>query len=191
MVKDTKEISSLVKLSREETVQRAYDLGYEYLTECAICSQSALAALQDVFHIKNDDVFKAMTGFMGGGADTCKGACGGLTGGIAAISCIFGRTRTEFDFRIIDLSLRTLVKKLIDKFDAKFDGTLCREVHMKMFGRTFDIFDEEEVKLFLETLEKDERGGCAYPVANGCSIAAGIIWDELHNPNRRREDLFA
>jgi C_GCAxxG_C_C family probable redox protein len=191
MAKGGMENTTLVTLSREETIKRAYDLGYEYLTECAICSQATLAALQDVFHIKNDDVFKAMTGFMGGGADTCKGFCGGLSGGIAAISCIFGRTRTEFDFRITDLSLRTLVKKLIDQFDAKFDGTLCREVHMKMFGRTFDIFDKEEEKLFLKTLEKDERGGCAFPVANGCSMAAGIIWDELHNPNRMREDLFA
>jgi C_GCAxxG_C_C family probable redox protein len=191
MVKDGKVITSLVKLSREEAVQRAYDLGYEYLTECAICSQASLAALQDVFHIKNDDVFKAMTGFMGGGGDTCKGFCGGLAGGIAAISCIFGRTRTEFDYLIQDLSLRKLVKKLIDAFDAKFDGTLCKEVHMKMFGRTFNIFNEKEEKLFLDILEKDERGGCAYPVANGCSMAAGIIWDELHNPNRIREDLFA
>jgi C_GCAxxG_C_C family probable redox protein len=189
--KGKKELTSLVTLTRDETIRRAYDIGYEYLTESAICSQATLAALQDVFHIKNDDVFRAMTGFMGGGADTCKGFCGGLTGGIAAISCIFGRTRTEFDFRIMNLSLRTLVKKLIDRFEAEFDGTLCREVHMKMFGRTFNIFDQQEEKLFLETLEKDKRGGCAYPVANGCSMAAGIIWDELYNPNRRREDLFA
>jgi len=144
-----------------------------------------------VFHIKNDDVFKAMTGFMGGGADTCKGFCGGLTGGIAAISCLFGRTRTEFDYRIWDLSLRALVKKLIDRFDAEFNGTLCREVHMKMFGRTFDIFDKEQEKIFLETLKKDERGGCAYPVAKGSAMAAEIIWDELHNPKRMREDRFA
>ena len=191
MVKSGKPNTSLVTLSEAETVQLAYDLGYEYLTECAICSQATLAALQDVFHIKNDDVFKAMTGFMGGGADTCKGFCGGLAGGIAAISCIFGRSRTEFDFRIMDLSLRGLVRKLIDRFDEKFNGTLCRDVHMKLFGRTFDIFDKEEEKLFLQTLASDERGGCAYPVASGCAMAAGIIWDELHNPVRMREDRFA
>jgi hypothetical protein len=83
------------------------------------------------------------------------------------------------------------VKKLIDSFDAEFDGTLCREVHMKMFGRTFDIFDKEQEKLFLETLEKDKRGGCAYPMARGSAMAAEIIWDELHNPKRMAEDRFA
>lgn len=182
--------TSLVKLSKEQTIKSAHDLCYEYLSECSNCAQATLAALQDVFHIKNADVFKAMTGFMGGGADTCKGFCGGLSGGIMAISFLFGRTSTEFDFRIKNLSLRGLVKKLIDRFEAEFDGTLCREVHLNLFGRTFDFSNKEEKELFNKTLEKDERGGCAYPVAKGAAIAVEIIWDELHNPNRMREDRF-
>ena len=181
--------TSLTGRSREETTKLAYDLGFEYL-EAAICPQAAFAALQDVFQFRDDTVFRSLTGFLGGGGDTCLGACGGLVGGVAAISYLFGRSRTEFDYKIWDLSLRVLVKKLFDGFAAEFGGIRCRDVHEKMFGRTFDLFDKEQEKLFLETIEKDSRGGCSYPVAVASSLAAGVIWDELHNPNRVREDLY-
>ena len=181
--------TSLVEYSREETVKMAYDLGFKYL-DAAICPQAAFAALQDVFQFRDDTVFKSLTGFLGGGGDTCLGACGGLVGGVTAISYLFGRSRTEFDYKIWDLSLRVLVKRLFDGFTKEFGGIRCQEVHLKMFGRTFNLFDESEEKLFLETAEKDERGGCSYPVAVASSLAAGIIWDELHNPNRVRQDLY-
>jgi len=182
--------NSLVSNSREQTVKMAYDLGFKYL-EAAICPQASFAALQGVFQFRDDTVFKSLTGFLGGGGDTCLGACGGLVGGVAAISYLFGRSRTEFDYKIWDLSLRVLVKKLFDGFTKEFDGICCQDVHKKMFGCTFDLFDKKEEELFLDTIEKDERGGCSYPVAVASSLAAGIIWDELHNPNRVREDLYS
>jgi hypothetical protein len=181
--------TSLRDYKREEVVDLAYNLGLKYI-EAAICPQATFAALQDVFQFRDDTVFKSLTGYMGGGGDTCEGACGGVIGGIAAIGYLFGRSRTEFDYKISDLSLRVLVKRVYDQFKEEFGGILCKDVHMKMFGRTFNIFDKDEEKLFLETLEKDKRGGCGYPVAIGASIAAGVIWDELHNPKRLQDERY-
>jgi len=88
--------TSLIERSRKETRQLAYDLGFKYL-EAAICPQAAFAALQDVFQFRDDTVFRSLTGFLGGRGDTCLGACGGLGGVVAAISCLFSRRRTELD----------------------------------------------------------------------------------------------
>jgi len=55
-----------------EIAEKAYDLGFEYEKVYRGCSQAGLAAIQDILNIKNDDVFKAATGFAGGG---------GLSGG--------------------------------------------------------------------------------------------------------------
>jgi len=181
--------TSLKKYTKKEVEEMAYQLGFEYI-EAAICPQASFAALQDVFQFRDDTVFKSLTGFLGGGGDTCEGACGGLVGGIAALSYFFGRTRTEFDLKVWDLSLRVLVKKLYDKFTERFDGVCCKDVHMKMFGRRFNLFDKKEEKLFLETLENDKKGGCSYPVAVAASITAGIIWDEFHNPKRLKDEHY-
>lgn len=172
---------SLKDYTKEEIEKLAYELGFKYV-EAAICPQATFAALQDVFQFKDDTIFKALTGFLGGGGDTCEGACGGLTGGIATIGYFFGRTRTEFDLKIWNLSSRILIKNLYDKFSEKFGGIRCKDVHINMYGRTFDLFNKEEEELFLATIEKNEKGGCAYPVAIAASITAGIIWDTFNNP---------
>jgi C_GCAxxG_C_C family probable redox protein len=181
--------TSLKDYTKKEVEELAYQLGFKYL-DAAICPQASFAALQDVFQFRDDTLFKALTGFLGGGGDTCEGPCGGLVGGVAAIGYFFGRTRTEFDFKIWDLSMRVLIKRLYDEFTEKFGGIRCKDVHMKMFGRTFDLFEKKEEELFLDTIEKDEQGGCSYPVAVAASIAAGIIWDEFNNTKRLKDEKY-
>ena len=181
--------TSLKEYTRKEVVDLAYKLAFEY-AEAAIGPQSSFAALQDVFQFSDDTVFRSIGGFLGGEGATGDGPCGGVVGGVVAIGYLFGRTRTEFDFKIRNLSIRVLVKKLHEKFSEKFGGIRCKDVQMNMFGRTFNFFDEKEEKYFLEILKDDKRGGCSYPVAAGTSIAAGIIWDELHNPKSMRDDKY-
>lgn len=181
--------TTLKDYKKEEVEKLAYDLGFKYL-DAAICPQASFAALQDVFQFRDDTIFKTLTGFLGGGGDTCEGPCGGLIGGVAAIGYFFGRTRTEFDLKVWDLSSRVLVKKLYDRFTEKFGGIKCKDVHMNMFGRTFDLFNKKEEKLFLDTIKKDKKGGCSYPVAAAASMAAGIIWDEFHNPKRTTDEKY-
>jgi len=181
--------TSLKKYTRKEVVDLAYQLAFEY-AEAAIGPQSSYAALQDVFQFRDDTVFRSIGGFLGGEGATGDGPCGGVVGGVVAIGYLFGRTRTEFDFRIRNLSIRVLIKKLHEQFSEKFGGIKCKDVQRNMFGRTFNFFDREEEKLFLGILEKDKRGGCSYPVATGTSIASGIIWDQLNNPKALNDEKY-
>jgi len=181
--------TSLRSYTREEVVDLAYKLAFKY-DEAAIGPQASFAALQDVFQFRDDTVFRSIGGFLGGEGATGDGPCGGVIGGVVAMGYLFGRTRSEFDFRIRNLTIRVLVKKLHEQFSEKFGGIRCKDVQQSMFGRTFNFFDREEEKMFLELLAKDKRGGCSYPVAIGTSIAAGIIWDQFNNPKALNDEKY-
>ncbi len=43
-------------------MEKAYQLGKKYEQTYKGCSQCVIAALQDAFNIRNEDVFKAATG---------------------------------------------------------------------------------------------------------------------------------
>ena len=86
---------SLTLYTKEEVQKKAYDLAYQYEKEVHYCPQACYAALADVFGIHDDILFRSIFGFHGGGGDSGIGMCGGLVGGIVAISYFFGRTFSE------------------------------------------------------------------------------------------------
>jgi len=45
----------------ENAIEKAYELGKEYEKTYRGCSQCVVAALQDTFNIRKDDIFKAPT----------------------------------------------------------------------------------------------------------------------------------
>ena len=72
------------KKNLEATLKKAYDLGFEYEKVCKGCSQCVLAAIQDLFAARNDDVFRAASGLAGGAGLCGDGCCGGYSGGVMA-----------------------------------------------------------------------------------------------------------
>jgi len=170
--------STITKWTKEELQQKAYDLGHAYEKNCAYCPQASIAALMDVFQIKDDVLFRAAYGFHGGGGDRGIGTCGALCGGILIISYFYGRQRFEFNFGRENRKATHLSGMLVDEFKKEFDGISCDDVQKKMFGRSFNNANEEELKLFLEMGGHTEK--CPKVVGRGAALAAGIIWDEIN-----------
>ena len=164
--------------SKSEFVERARQLAYKYEEESYYCSQATLAALQDVFHIKNDDIFKASFGFCGGGANSSNGTCGSLVAGTIIISYFFGRSRTEFDLRIDNCHAKGILKRLYKYFEEEYNGIRCRDVQRKIFGREFNLEDEKEQQIFLDMGGHTTKG--PEVVGKGAAWASGLIWDEFH-----------
>ena len=70
-----------------------------------------------------------------------------LTGGVMALGCKYGRSRENFaKGRFLDSYVRA--KKLHDRFVQEYGSTICRDVHKKIFGRTFNLWDAKEYKEF-------------------------------------------
>jgi hypothetical protein len=174
--KSMKPDGTLIKHNREEAMQLAYDLGHLYELKAHFCPQASLAALMDVFHIRDDTLFKSVFGFHGGSGNSGIGPCGALAGGITAIGYFYGRSRPEFDMMVENCTATPLVKKLVDRFSGEFEGIRCRDCQKKMLGREIDFSKEEDRRFFREN---EGHQKCAHVVGRGSALAAEILWDAL------------
>jgi C_GCAxxG_C_C family probable redox protein len=157
--------------------ENAYELGKKYEKEYKGCSQCVIAALQDAFDIRNDDIFKSATALAGGGCRLTDGSCGAYVGGIMVLGYLVGRERDNFsDPEGIRYKTADLAKKLHDKYIQEYGSVICRDVHGKLMGRPFYIADPDE-------FEKFEQAGahevhCLEVVGKAARWVAEIIEEE-------------
>ena len=165
------------KEDREGILQKAYELGAEYEQKYMGCSQCILGAIQDLFELRNDDVFRAASGLAGGVGLCGDGCCGAYTGGVMALSQVCGRTRENFlDPDRTRRRSYDLAKRLHDKFVAEYGSIICRDIQQKIFGRPFYIRDADEYKKFEKAGAHTEK--CPAVVGNGARWVAEILLDE-------------
>jgi len=110
-----------------------------------------VAALQDVFNLRNDAIFKAATALAGGGARATDGSCGSYSGGILFIGSVIGRERDNFeDKEKVRIKTHNLAKKLHDKFIKEYGSVICRDIQTKIMGRSYYFIDPDEYRKFLD-----------------------------------------
>jgi C_GCAxxG_C_C family probable redox protein len=134
-------------MDKQQALDRAYASGYEYEQKYTNCAQCVLAAIQDTLGGIDGEVFKAATALAGGTALTTKGTCGALSGGMMAISTRYGRDRARFT-TTRTRKAAALSKRLYDKFVAEFGSHICTDVHMALFGRSFDFWNPDDSPAF-------------------------------------------
>ena len=170
------------KDSKQKVIAKAHQLGFEYEKEKHYCSQCVLAALQEVFQIRDDKVFQAACGLHGGVGNSTNGSCGALSGAVMAIGYLYGRSRKEFEENISNKKAAVIARKVYDRFVEEYGSCLCKEVQTKIFGRSFNFWNEEEVKAF------EEAGGhkdkCPSVVAKAAAWTAEILWNEMYVKNK-------
>jgi len=134
--------------SREEILQKAYDLAFKYEAERGSCPQCVYSAVMEAVGEGNPDVVQASDGLAGGSALSTEGTCGALVGGLLAISSVIGRTYDDFSTGKGNRRIFVYAKKLYDKFIDEYGSIVCKDVHMKLFGRTFDLLDNKDYAEF-------------------------------------------
>ncbi|MFC2024619.1 C-GCAxxG-C-C family protein [Chloroflexota bacterium] len=145
------------------------------------CSQSVLGAIQDELGIGNQESFKAATVLSGGVA--CQGeTCGAIIGALSALGLVIGRNRIEdtkaysaMKRPAIELRARFMeeVKKTFE-LSEDLENTLCRHIQEKIYGRSFDLTNEEGVKAFL-----DAGGHSEFGCPKVCGIAAEVAAERI------------
>ena len=123
-------------LSKTEVLEKSYTLGYEYEYKYKCCAQCTIAAIQDVFKLDVNDVFKAGHGLCGGVGGSREGTCGALSGGAMILSYNYGRGRKDFALDMNSFRSWELSKKLYNKFVFEFGSCICREVQKGLFMKT-------------------------------------------------------
>ena len=163
--------------SREEKLQKAYDLAFKYEAERGSCPQCVYSALMETLDIGDKVTVKSIDALAGGTALSTEGTCGALVGGLCAISSIVGRTYEDFSKGEGKRRVFMYSKKLYDKFIEEYGSILCKDVHKKLFGRSFDLMDIEDYAEF------EKRGAhvdkCPEVSGKTARWAAEIIMDNF------------
>mgnify|MGYP002641559942 CR=1 FL=1 len=165
-------------MDKEETakqlIEKAYKLGFEYEEFYRGCSQAALGAIYDTSNMKDDGVFKAATGFAGGGGLSGVSVCGGYAAGVLAISQLMGRERSNFkDPEGVRFENFKLVREFTLKYLEELSSIICRDIQIKKFGRPYYIADKDEFDKFEEA--GGHRDKCTDVVGRATRIAVQFI----------------
>jgi len=134
--------------SREEILDKAYNLAYKYEAERGSCPQCVLSAIMETLDIGDPATIKASDALAGGTALSTEGTCGALVGGLMAISTVVGRTYEDFSAGESKRRVFQYSKKLYDKFVKEYGSPVCKDIHLKIFGRTFDFMDPKDYEEF-------------------------------------------
>lgn len=165
----------------ENAAEKAYELGKNYEKTYRGCSQCVIAALQDVFDIRNDDIFKAGTGLAGGSAMTCDGSCGAYAGAIMMLSAVLGRERDNFaDHEGIRFRTHEMARKLHAKYIQEYGSVVCRDIQTKVMGRYYYLPDPDEYEKFHNAGAHDIY--CPEVVGKAARWAAELILAENLGP---------
>jgi len=158
-------------LSRQELLDKAYELGFNFEKNNYSCSQSTVAAIHELVEM-DDVVVKVATSLSGGTAEQFSGTCGALSGGLIALAYFFGRPVQKMSYREqIDSNIETMMvafeppERLADRFWQENGTIICSQIHRRLFGRIFYLNDEEEMRKF------DDLGGHSDP--NKCRRIVG------------------
>ncbi len=135
-------------VSREDKLQKIYNLAYKYEAERGSCPQCVISAVMEILEIGNAEIVQAADSLAGGTALSTQGTCGALVGGLMAISSIVGRTYKDFSTGERKRRVFQYSKKLYNKFVEEYGSILCKDVHIKLFGRTFDLMDKNDYAEF-------------------------------------------
>lgn len=163
--------------TKMEILNDAEAKGFDFERNHHGCAQCVLGALMELFDMKQPDAFKAATGLGGGVGLSIEGSCGGLTGGVMAISMCYGR---ELD-KIADpegvrfISYR-LANQLQERFVQEYGGSICKEIHKKVLGRPYRLSRPEEFEAFLAAGGHEEK--CPGVVGKAARWAAEIILEQ-------------
>ena len=130
--------------SKEEILNMAYEKGKQYELEYGNCSQCTLAGIFDALDIESEDVFRSATGLADGVGLTRNGQCGALSGGVLAISYLFGRGKEDFGNVRKVIKSCILSKKLHDQILEKYGTCRCSDIQIKLMGRVYDMYNPAE-----------------------------------------------
>jgi C_GCAxxG_C_C family probable redox protein len=159
-----------------ELLEKAYELGYRYEKDYRGCSQCALAAIYDTLHINDDNVFKAATGFAGGGGLTGISVCGGYAAGVMAISQLLGRERSNFsDPEGLRFKTFALVEEFTMDYINELGSIICRDIQTRFFGRPYYIADADDFAKFEAAGGHQDK--CTDVVGRATRLAVKFILD--------------
>jgi C_GCAxxG_C_C family probable redox protein len=168
--------------SKKEILETAFHSAKKYETNGGGCPQCTMAGIFKALGIDNPEVFKAATGFADGVGLTGDGHCGALSGGVMAISYIFGRNKEDFGDMTKLVKANLLCRDLHDRFIDKYGTCRCYDLQNSFFGRFYNLWDPAELK---QAIKSGMLNQCSTVVGEVARMATEII---LNQKEKERSD---
>lgn len=157
----------------ESVKQAIYNSGFEFEKQYGGCAQCTLCALQPYLDI-DPLVIKSATGLMAGGVRSGN-SCGAFNGGLMAIAAVTGRNPENMGDKQAVADTLALGRKLFDKFMEEFGTVICRDIQYKIMGKSYRMYDPEDMQRFLDDGGHDDK--CTDVVAKAAVWVAEILED--------------
>ena len=106
---------------------RLRNTAIKYLIEGYNCAQTTLLCCQNFYHMRNDDVLRAATGF-GGGIGNQSDVCGALAGGVIALGQKFGRSGLGEEEAEKKERTYLLCAQYLKQFQTRNRSRYCRDI---------------------------------------------------------------
>jgi C_GCAxxG_C_C family probable redox protein len=159
-------------LSRQQLLEKAFDLGVCFEKYSGSCSQCTVAALREILGFE-DVVVRVATSSCGGQAGLSTGACGGVIGGTIVLDYYLGRHADMVSAtHAVPGSMTELsrsmeaARSMCDKFIGQYGSILCPQIQAKIYGRSFNLQDPADWKAFEEAGAHSDPTKCMSVVGN-------------------------
>jgi C_GCAxxG_C_C family probable redox protein len=159
-------------LSRQQLLEKAFDLGVCYEKYSGSCSQCTVAALREILGFE-DIIVKVATSSCGGQAGLSTGACGGVIGGTIVLDYYLGRSADmvsatqEMSQGMVEFSrAMDAARSFCEKFIRQYGSILCPQVQSKIFGRSFNHQDPADWQAFIAAGAHSDPTKCMSVVGN-------------------------
>jgi len=180
-----KEVFLMEVKTKTEAVKTAREKALATLLVCGSCAYSTVLALQDVFDLKDEALLKAsgaLTGGIGGRADTC----GSMIGAVLMLGLVCGGGRNDGENSISKIYEASRQAAEFYTWFAGVKGCVnCREILTQNAGGVqYDFTNREQLMAAVEAgvLEK-----CHDVVQDITGKAAEMLWDELRTTASHRK----
>jgi C_GCAxxG_C_C family probable redox protein len=167
---NTKVLAGQDDKSKEEILKELEAKVNNFMPKYKSCALTSFAALNEQFKLNADQSIPALMPFTGGIARHGE-TCGAVSGSLLALGYYFEPINQD-DNKQFGASFK-FGGLFFDGFEKEFGSTRCREVVKHQYGRTYDLLDPEEMKLFMEVSEKDPK--CMEVVKKAVLIAGDLI----------------
>ncbi|MCL2125645.1 MAG: C-GCAxxG-C-C family protein [Oscillospiraceae bacterium] len=160
-------------MDKIEIVENAVEAAKKTQIRDDLCSRSTMYGLQSVFDFIPDSMVKASAS-LAGGCGSASGSCGAYCSGLLAVGLLLNSTMEEEagDPASFEKTAAAF-NEYRDRFMAELGTTYCPEIQKGLFGRSYRLYDANELKDYMALPGHAEK--CAEVVGLATRIAAEMI----------------
>ncbi|MBN1568635.1 MAG: C-GCAxxG-C-C family protein [Acidobacteria bacterium] len=173
-------------LSKQQLLEKAYDLGVLFEKYSGSCSQCTVAALREILGFE-EAIVQVASSSCGGQAGLSAGTCGGIIGGTIVLDYYFGRSASmlsstkEIPEGAAELSQAMEAARLLcDKFIQQYGSILCPRLQEKIYGRSFNLQDPNDWQAFMDAGAHSDPTKCMSVVGNASRWTLEILIEKFH-----------